>query len=129
MDANDEITALRALAEALGESRAAFQSCTPKQVGVIARAFEEVIGPDREERIAVLRAIFPYGLHGYVNSTNDLSKAQASVLIGWLYGLGDDDKLTADTTVSWRAGETLSSIVGGLRRDKVIASGQAEMAP
>jgi len=128
MNVSAEISAIRAMAEEKGTSRMAFQPCTAKQAGVIARAFEEVIGDDREERLAVLERIFPFGDRGPVHSTRDLSKAQASVLIQWLYGLGGDDKLTGDDEVAWGAGIVLSSIAGGMRQQRAILAGQQELA-
>jgi len=127
MDINAEITAIRAMAEELGTSRMAFQPCTTRQAGVIARAFEEVIGDDREERLAVLERIFPFGDRGPVHSTRDLSKAQASVLIQWLYGLDRTDKLTGDDEVAWQSGVVLSSIVGRIRQQQAILAGQTEL--
>jgi len=129
MNMEAEIAAIRAMAENLGETRAAFQPCTTKQAGVIARAFEEVIGDDREERLAVLERIFPFGDRGPVHSTRDLSKAQASVLIQWLYGLDRADKLTGDDEVAWSSGLVLSSIAGGIRQQSAILAGQAEIFP
>lgn len=79
------VTAIRALAETQIRRKPwqASEAATAKQVQVVAIVFNTVLDtPERDVRIAVLKEIFPTGLGGMiVESTNDLTKAQASVLI------------------------------------------------
>jgi len=137
MDTEAEIAALRAQAEALGETRMAFRPMTKRnragqpggQLGAILRALRQVIGNDPAEQLAVLVCIFPFGLGGPLAHRDGLSMAQASVLIGWLYGLGEDDHLTGDVPVTWGAGTVIASIVGGLRGiEAAIPARQTELA-
>ena len=79
------VQAIRALAETQAARKPwqAREPATKKQMQVVVIIFDEVLdSPEREKRIRVLQAIFPTGLGGViVESTKDLSKAQASVLI------------------------------------------------
>lgn len=118
---DDELNALRAHASLLGRGRSGFEPITPPQRMVIVLALEKGLADKTDLlRHRVLAKLFPHGLTKAVESTNDLSKAQAMALIDWLYGGAE---INASTPLSPKA----QSALGQLKTQCYLDEGQLSL--
>lgn len=113
-DSDALITAIRARVTVVSQKHTTWASrpASPRQLQVLNIALQTIIGNDRDDRIRILRAIFPEGVErgedgevAMVNlsSSSHLTVAQASVLMELLFRLTSKDSFYVGRPLYQRA--------------------------
>jgi len=110
MNLDSQLQVLQAQMDIASRNFNGYLPATKGQVTTIAIAMQSIL-PDRDARIAALQQLVRTGPAGTpVKSTKDLDIPTASVLIGWLYGLGPNDSLAPDMEVADEVAFLLESL-------------------
>lgn len=123
------IQMLRGQVEMEIKDTGAIMPATKGQYELIAGTMEQITGKDRETRIRMLQAIYPYGVRS-VESTKHLSVLEASVFIRFMFGLDPHENLPEHPQLTPEAEAFLEDLQHDIlwsERQKIIGRGQLEL--